>query len=112
MTFCSFHELGDVMPEVPEVENVENTLKRQVIGKKIISVDVLYNMIDKPDVETFKKLVKNQTIIDIKRRGKFLMFELNDYYLLSKKSDGGRYIDNQLFNKINKFIYDYKHSEE
>ena len=36
----------------------------------------------------------------------------NDYYLLSKKSDGGRYIDNQLFNKINKFIYDYKHSEE
>lgn len=35
-----------------------------------------------------------------------------DYYLLSKKSDGGRYIDNNLFNKINKFIYDYKHSEE
>ena len=71
------------MPELPEVETVKNTLKRQVVGKKIMSVDVLYNMIDKPDLETFKKLVKNQTIIDIKRRGKFLMFELNDYYLLS-----------------------------
>lgn len=82
---------GEVMPELPEVETVKNTLKRQVLGKKIISVDVLYNMIDKPDIETFKKLVKNQTIIDIKRRGKFLMFELNDYYLLSHLRMEGKY---------------------
>ena len=79
------------MPELPEVETVKNTLKKQVMGKKIISVDVLYNMIDKPDIETFKKLVKNQTIIDIKRRGKFLMFELNDYYLLSHLRMEGKY---------------------
>ena len=79
------------MPELPEVETVKNTLKRQVVGKKIISVYVLYNMIDKPDIETFKKLVKNQTIIDIKRRGKFLMFELNDYYLLSHLRMEGKY---------------------
>ena len=64
MTFCSFHELGDVMPELPEVETVKNTLKRQVIGKKIISVDVLYNMIDKPDVETFKKQRKPYLLYD------------------------------------------------
>lgn len=79
------------MPELPEVETVKNTLKRQVLGKKIISVDVLYNIIDTPDVDTFKKLVKNQTIIDIKRRGKFLMFELNDYYLLSHLRMEGKY---------------------
>lgn len=79
------------MPELPEVETVKNTLKRQVVGKKIINVDVFYNMIDKPDIETFKKLVKNQTIIDIKRRGKFLMFELNDYYLLSHLRMEGKY---------------------
>ena len=83
--------MGDVMPELPEVETVKNTLKRQILGKKIISVDVLYNMIDKPDVDLFKKLVKNQTIIDIKRRGKFLMFELNDYYLLSHLRMEGKY---------------------
>ncbi len=79
------------MPELPEVETVKNTLKRQVVGKKIMSVDVLYNIIDKPDLDTFKKLVKNQTIIDIKRRGKFLMFELNDYYLLSHLRMEGKY---------------------
>ena len=71
------------MPELPEVETVKNTLKRQILGKKIMSVDVFYNMIDKPSVEEFKRLVKNQYIIDIKRRGKFLMFELDDYYLLN-----------------------------
>ena len=79
------------MPELPEVETVKNTLKRQILGKKIISVDVLYNIIDKPDVNQFRKLVKNQTIMDIKRRGKFLMFELNDYYLLSHLRMEGKY---------------------
>ena len=83
--------MGDVMPELPEVETVKNTLKRQILGKKIISVDVLYNIIDKPDVNQFRKLVKNQTIMDIKRRGKFLMFELNDYYLLSHLRMEGKY---------------------
>ena len=83
--------LGDIMPELPEVETVKNTLKRQILGKKIMSVDVFYNMIDKPSVEEFKRLVKNQYIIDIKRRGKFLMFELNDYYLLSHLRMEGKY---------------------
>ena len=36
----------------------------------------------------------------------------SDDYLLSKKFDNGRYIDNNLFETINKFIYDYKHAEK
>lgn len=36
----------------------------------------------------------------------------NDEYLLSKKFDTGKYIDNNLFEIINRFIYDYKHLEE
>lgn len=35
-----------------------------------------------------------------------------DEYLLSKKSDKGKYIDNNLFETINKFIYDYKHADK
>ena len=85
------------MPELPEVETVKNTLKRQIIGKKIINVDVLYNMIEKPELNLFKKLVKGQSIIDIKRRGKFLMFELNDYYLLSHlRMEGKFFIDGDI----------------
>ena len=36
----------------------------------------------------------------------------SDEYLLSKKFDDGMYIDNNLFETINKFIYDYKHAEK
>lgn len=36
----------------------------------------------------------------------------SDEYLLSKKFDDSKYIDNNLFETINKFIYDYKHAEK
>ena len=35
-----------------------------------------------------------------------------DEYLMSKKYDYSKYIDNNLFESINKFIYDYKHAEK
>lgn len=36
----------------------------------------------------------------------------NDSYLLSKKFNKGKYIDNNLYETINQFIYDYKHAEK
>ena len=72
------------MPELPEVETVKRTLKRQVLNKKIVKASVYWNnIIAFPDVETFKKQIANQRINDILRRGKWLMFELDDYFLLS-----------------------------
>ena len=85
------------MPELPEVETVKNTLKRRVLGKTILGVDVLYNIIVSPTKEEFIKLIKNQEIIDIKRRGKWLMFELNNYYLLSHlRMEGKYYFDDNI----------------
>ena len=84
------------MPELPEVETVKETLKKQILNQKILDVVVNYpNIIEKPSVEEFIKKIKNQTIIDIKRRGKWLLFELNDYYLLSHlRMEGKYYIKN------------------
>ena len=80
------------MPELPEVETVKETLKRLVIGKKIIGVTVNYsNIIEYPNVQLFKKEIINQTINDIKRRGKWLLFDLDNYYLLSHLRMEGRY---------------------
>jgi len=80
------------MPELPEVETVKETLKKQILNRKIINVDIYYdNIIAYPNVLEFKKQIINQTITDIKRRGKWLMFELNDYYLLSHLRMEGRY---------------------
>ena len=80
------------MPELPEVETVRRGLIKKVKGKKIISSTVLWdNIIAYPKKEEFIKRVSNQTINDIKRRGKFLIFDLDNYYLVSHLRMEGKY---------------------
>ena len=78
------------MPELPEVETVKNTLKRQILGKRIKDIKILYDGIIATNKDEFKKMI-GQEIIDIKRRGKFLIFVLNDYYLVSHLRMEGKY---------------------
>lgn len=96
------------MPELPEVETVKETLKRRLLNKKILDVKVLcLDIIEYPSVLEFKKQIINQTIVDIKRRGKWLLFELNDYYLLSHLRMEGKYNikNNDIFNKHEHVIF-------
>lgn len=81
------------MPELPEVETVKQTLKRLVQNKTIQHVDVFWpNIIKLPeDVEEFKIKLQQQTILDIHRKGKFILFELNDYILISHLRMEGKY---------------------
>ena len=80
------------MPELPEVETVKETLKSQILNRIIKKVNVIYpSIIETPNIIDFKRKIKNQQILDIKRRGKWLMFELNDYYLLSHLRMEGKY---------------------
>ena len=90
------------MPELPEVETVKNTLKLEVLNKTIKNVEVLWDLIDYPSIDEFKKQIINQTIIDIKRRGKWLMFELNNYYLLSHLRMEGKYHIRNKGDKVSK----------
>src|SRR5690625_3744884 len=81
------------MPELPEVETIKNTLKRFVLNKTIEEVAVYWpNIVKLPeDVEEFKHILVGQTFRDIKRTGKFLRFELDDYVLLSHLRMEGKY---------------------
>lgn len=80
------------MPELPEVETVKNTLKPKLINKKITNIKIYHNnIIEYPEVETFSKKIINQKIIDISRYGKWLIFVLEDYYLLSHLRMEGKY---------------------
>lgn len=80
------------MPELPEVETVKETLKLQVLNKKINNVRIFYNnIIEYPSSDMFIKKIIGQTINDIKRRGKWLVFELDNYYLLSHLRMEGKY---------------------
>lgn len=91
------------MPELPEVETVKETLKRKILNKRIVGVNIYHEkIIEFPSVKEFQKQIINQQFIDIKRRGKWLMFELNDYYLLSHLRMEGKYNIKKLNEQLDK----------
>lgn len=81
------------MPELPEVETVRKTLVQLVQGKKIKQVKVLWpKMIKEPDdAALFEEMLIGQEIVKIGRRGKFLLFYLNDYCMVSHLRMEGKY---------------------
>lgn len=79
------------MPELAEVETVRNTLKKSLIGKKILSINILYPKMIENDLEYFKECLINNEILDIERKGKYLIFKLNKYYLISHLRMEGKY---------------------
>lgn len=104
------------MPELPEVETVKESLKSRLVGRKIKSVNILWdNIIAYPSKEEFIKDINDKIIIDIKRRGKFLLFVLDDYYLLSHLRMEGKYFFKNHEDEINKHehvIFDLDNDEE
>lgn len=79
------------MPEIAEVETVRRVLKKNVLNKKIIDVKVLYPKMIESDLIFFKNILINNKFIDIKRIGKWLLFELDNHYLLSHLRMEGKY---------------------
>lgn len=81
------------MPELPEVETVRKTLRNLVLDKKIDSISVYWpKIIRYPlEVEQFTDALKGETIVEIGRRGKFLIIYTNQYALVSHLRMEGRY---------------------
>lgn len=79
------------MPEIAEVETVRNTLKRQILNKKIKSVNIYYSKMIESDINSFEHDLIGKSFIDIKRRGKWLIFETEDRYLLSHLRMEGKF---------------------
>jgi len=80
------------MPELPEVETVKNTLKGIILNNKIKDISIYYEpIIEYPISSDFKKQIVGETIHDIERRGKWLMFKLDHYYLFSHLRMEGKY---------------------
>ncbi|GIN91792.1 formamidopyrimidine-DNA glycosylase [Siminovitchia terrae] len=85
------------MPELPEVENVRRSLLQLVQGKTIQGVEASWPKIIKQplEVEQFYDALRDQTIHDLQRKGKFLIFILDDYALVSHLRMEGHYSVNQ-----------------
>ena len=94
------------MPELPEVETVRQSLKLKLISKKIIDCDIYHdNIIEYPSVLEFKNSIKGQTFRDVLRYGKWLKFELDDFYLLSHLRMEGKFF----FRNSDEDVYKHEH---
>lgn len=63
------------MPELPEVETIARGLKTMLLGRTILSVNVLGPVVRSP-VDAFASSLEGQTISTVHRHGKFLFLEL------------------------------------
>lgn len=79
------------MPELPEVETVRRTLQNFILDKTIESIDVYYDKIIDGDTQTFINVVSSQTIKDIDRYGKYLIFILDNDAFVSHLRMEGKY---------------------
>ena len=73
------------------METVRRVLKRRILGRKIKNVNVLYDKIVESNLDDFKKILPGLTFQDILRRGKWLIFDVGDYYLCSHLRMEGKY---------------------
>ena len=67
------------MPELPEVETIVNDLiNAGLIGVQIKKATVLWQRsIAVPTVDNFRRWIDGRRIVNIYRRGKFIVFELS-----------------------------------
>ena len=79
------------MPELPEVETVRQTLKNFILGKKIVNISIYYDKIITGDSKAFIDTIKGQTIRDIDRKGKYLIFILDTVAMISHLRMEGKY---------------------
>jgi formamidopyrimidine-DNA glycosylase len=66
------------MPELPEVETVRLGLEKFLVGDSFSGVQVLRNdSVGYPSVKEFAKGLTGRTVVGAKRRGKYLLLELD-----------------------------------
>ncbi|MCM3571483.1 bifunctional DNA-formamidopyrimidine glycosylase/DNA-(apurinic or apyrimidinic site) lyase [Neobacillus mesonae] len=70
------------MPELPEMENYKIFLNQKVVGKTITAIQVNREKSINVTIEVFKRMVQNQTIVAVNRRGKHLLFHLQNGQVL------------------------------
>jgi formamidopyrimidine-DNA glycosylase len=66
------------VPELPEVETIKNEIAPLIVGRKIKSVELLWEgMVKQPSPPEFVKKLTGRTVTGITRRGKYLFLHLD-----------------------------------
>ena len=94
------------MPELPEVETVRRGLLKITKGRKINAIDVYYGKTITNDVEDFRQALIGQTIEDVDRRGKYLLFRFsNNLTMVSHLRMEGKYYNQPIGGPIDKHTH-------
>ena len=98
------------MPELPEVETTKEGLKRDLVGQKILKVELSNKKLRFPYDKNFEKKIIGKYILSITRRAKYIIFKLsNEMKIISHLGMSGNYrvIDKKLFNNRQKIKHDH-----
>ncbi|MBY0546265.1 MAG: bifunctional DNA-formamidopyrimidine glycosylase/DNA-(apurinic or apyrimidinic site) lyase [Candidatus Obscuribacterales bacterium] len=80
-----------IMPELPEVETVRRGLLRRLPGQRIVRVQVhRTESVAVPTARTFASKLKEQKFLDVRRRGKYLLLDLDRGTLIVHLRMSGR----------------------
>ena len=91
------------MPEKPEVITVARSLEKRILHKEITGCNVYWdNIIAEPSVSLFSKNIIGEVINSITTRGKFIMIELTNYYLLVHLRMEGKFFFREVGDDITK----------
>ena len=91
------------MPEKPEVMTVVKKLDPMIVGREITGCRVYYNnIISEPSIDSFIKNIKNQNIRNIKSIGKYIVIELDKYFLLIHLRMEGKFTFRDIGDEIDK----------
>ena len=94
------------MPELPEVETVRRGLLKIAAKRKINAIDVYYGKTITNDVEDFRQALIGQTIENVDRRGKYLLFRFtNDLTMISHLRMEGKYYNQPIGGPIDKHTH-------
>jgi formamidopyrimidine-DNA glycosylase len=78
------------MPELPEVEHVVRALRRVIVRRRIVASEVLLPKLVLPDSPaTFNRKLRGARIIGVRRRGKFILIDIDKAKPLSHGRSAG-----------------------
>lgn len=99
------------MPEIAEVRTVAKTLNKNICGNIIRDIEIKYSKVIDQDIDEFKNILIGKKINSVSSFGKYLLFNLGKYTLLSHLRMEGKYFIKPKDEEINKhehiiFIFD------
>ena len=93
------------MPEIAEVRVVAKTLKKNLLNKKIKSIEILYPKMIDSNIKEFTKILTNNTFKNITTYGKWLIFDFGEYSMLSHLRMEGKYFYEESSSEIEKHTH-------